>query len=411
VAIVGNSGGPGILAADACEAIGLSVPALSLPTQVALRADLAAGAAVVNPVDLLATANGADYERALRAVIADENVDAVLVIFAPPLVTTADAIAAAIQTVANEATGKPILASFLTADEFRMVPAAVTVPCYSLPEQAIAALGRANGYACWRSAPIGRRPQLSGIDAGDARAVIDSALAQQAGGQWLPPEAAQRLAESYGINVVSTVSVRSAEEAVAAADAAGYPVVLKSWGPALVHKSEAGGVCRGLLSAADVSSAYRAMVAALGATMHGGIVQPMIATGIETIVGLVQDPSFGPLVMVGLGGVATDLLGDRAFRMLPLTDLDAHEMVSSLRSAPLLSGYRGSAPTDVAALEDVILRVAQLGDENPEVVEIDLNPLIVSPEGVVAVDIKIRLSPGSWPAFVDPTTRQLRARG
>ena len=406
VAIVGNSGGPGILAADACEAMGLEVPELSTATQALLRAALPVGAAVHNPVDLLATASGSDYEEALRAVAADENVDAIVVVFTPPLVTKADAVAAAVQTIAAEVTTKPILASFLTAEEVRMVPGAVAVPCYTLPEQAIAALGRALCYARWRAAPIGRRPVLSGVDRPEARSVIDGVLQEHRSGAWLSPPYARRLAQSYGINVVPTISVHSASEATDAADAVGYPAVLKASGPSLVHKTEAGGVRLGLQSARDVSDAYVAMAAAVGDAMDGAVVQPMVPAGVETIVGLVQDPSFGPLVMVGLGGVATDLLADRSFRIPPLTDRDADEMVRSLRTAPLLTGYRGSTPTDVAALEDVLVRVAQLGEDHPEVVEIDLNPLIVSPTGVCAVDIKIRVAPTT--GVVDPTMRRLR---
>jgi acyl-CoA synthetase (NDP forming) len=183
-------------------------------------------------------------------------------------------------------------------------------------------------------------------------------------------------------------------------------VALKAFGPNLVHKSELGAVQLDLGSAVKVRRSYEAMAARLGDQMQGATVQPMAAPGVETIVGLVQDFAFGPLIMFGLGGVATELLADRQFRILPLTDQDASDLVRSVRAAPLLTGYRGSTPTDVSALEELLIRVGRLGESHPQIAELDLNPVIVSARGAIVVDAKVRLQPASMPP--DPTQRRLR---
>jgi acyl-CoA synthetase (NDP forming) len=222
----------------------------------------------------------------------------------------------------------------------------------------------------------------------------------------LPAGATGRLLASYGIATIPAQEVHSATGAARAARTVGFPVALKAVGATLVHKTDVGGVRLGLRTGAEVRRAYETMASALGASMEGAIVQPMAAPGVETIVGVVQDPLFGPLVMFGLGGVATDLLGDQAFRLLPLTDTDAAELISSVRAAPLLTGYRGSAPTDVAALQDLLVRVGRMAQDHPEIAEADLNPVIVSSNGIYPVDVRIRLAPvGVQP---DLTDRRLR---
>ena len=186
------------------------------------------------------------------------------------------------------------------------------------------------------------------------------------------------------------------ETAGAASSAAvelGFPVALKAASPELLHKTDVGGVRLGLKTRPQVAEAFSQMASELGDEMGGAVVQKMVDPGVETIVGVVHQENFGPLVMFGLGGIATDLLGDRAYRILPLTDLDASEFVRSLKSAPLLFGYRGSPPANVEALEDLLLRVGRMAAEIPEIVELDLNPVIVSQEGAVAVDAKLRVAP------------------
>ncbi|WP_334143772.1 bifunctional acetate--CoA ligase family protein/GNAT family N-acetyltransferase [Rhabdothermincola sp.] len=402
VAIVGNSGGPGILAADACDGAGLDVVVLAPQTREALRALLGPNASVTNPVDMVASATPAHYEQALRLVLADENVDAVIVIFTPPLVTRADEVAEAIASAAEGAT-KPVLANFLAS---RDVPAALQggsegrrrIPSFPTPEPAARALGRLVRYAAWKRRDPGRVPVFADIDRGRARQVVDAVLARAGvaaaeAGVWLDAGEAVTLLRAYGLAVLEVHPVSSADDAAAVAERIGFPVAVKAAAGALVHKTDVGAVRLGLASAEQVREAFEQVTAA--AADHGGgvVVQAMAESGVETIVGVVQDPAFGPLVMFGMGGVATELLADRAFRIVPVTDTDAAEVVRSLRASPLLFGYRGAAPVATGALEELLVRVGVLADELPEVVELDLNPVIATPAGVVAVDAKVRVRP------------------
>jgi acetyl coenzyme A synthetase (ADP forming)-like protein len=397
VVIIGNSGGPGILAADACEGVGLEVATLSEATRAELRRLLGPNAAVQNPVDMVASAAPDRYEAALRVVLDDPGVDAAIVIFTPPLVTRAEDVAEAISSVVATSP-KPVVATFLAMAE---PPAALRgdepgrrrVPAFSTPEPAVVALGRVARYAAWRARDPGTVPDLAGVDRPRARAIVDDALAAAPEGRWLDADVAGDLLAAYGVPVLPVVRAQDAQHAAALAVELGFPVALKAASGALVHKSDVGGLRLDLHTEQQVRDAYVAMEAASGVDLGGIVVQPMARPGVETIVGLVQDPSFGPLVMFGMGGVATELLADRAFRILPLTDVDAHELVRSLRGSPLLFGYRGAPPADVEALEDLLLRVGLLADELPEVLELDLNPVIVSERGVSAVDVKVRVGP------------------
>jgi acyl-CoA synthetase (NDP forming) len=275
-------------------------------------------------------------------------------------------------------------------------------PVFSLPEQAVVALGHAARYAAWRREPLGRRPELTGVDRDKARALVRNALAGEPG--WQPHDRTAAILTAYGVPILDTATVSSPEDVVAAADRAGYPVVLKSADPDLVHKSDTGGVRLGLNDAATVREAFHA-VASAGRPGSGVLVQHQLSMSVELVAGLVHDRLFGSVVMLGLGGVQTDLLGDRALRLVPMTDLDAGRMWRSLRAAPLLTGYRGAPPVDTAALEDLLLRLGRLAEDLPELAELDLNPIIAGTGGVVAVDAKLRLAPvGAEP---DPTLRRL----
>jgi acyl-CoA synthetase (NDP forming) len=234
---------------------------------------------------------------------------------------------------------------------------------------------------------------------------VQSALNRSSAARWLDPSDVKALLGAYGIPVAESRLAGSPEEAVAEADAVGYPVALKAASAQLVHKTDVGGVALSLQTPDEVRQEFATMASRLGDRMGGAIVQAMAPVGVETIVGVVHDPSFGPLVMFGTGGVVVELFGDRSFRILPLTDLDAAELVRSVRGSPLLFGYRGSAEVDVAALEDLLLRVGQLAEDIPEVAEMDLNPVIVWPGGALAVDAKVRLAPGG--PETDPTVRML----
>jgi acyl-CoA synthetase (NDP forming) len=274
---------------------------------------------------------------------------------------------------------------------------------FDLPERAVCALERAARYAAWRREPLGGRPELSRTDGARARAAADRAVA--AGGGWQPYAVTAEIMRAYGIPLLASTAVTDEESAVVAARVAGYPVVVKSADPALVHKTEVGAVRVGMTDEAQVRAAYRAVTAA-GDPARGALVQKMVRGGVELVAGVVHDPLFGSLVMAGLGGVHTDLFGDRALRLVPMTDLDASRMWRSLRAAPLLTGFRGEAPVDTGAVEDLLLRIGRLAEELPEVAELDLNPILAGPDGVVAVDAKLRLhAVGTEP---DPALRGLR---
>jgi acyl-CoA synthetase (NDP forming) len=239
-----------------------------------------------------------------------------------------------------------------------------------------------------------------------ASAVVQAALARSPDEGWLDPQGVIDLLGAYQIPLSPSRLVASADEAVEAAASLGYPVALKANGADLIHKSDVGGVQLGLRSPEEVVQAFGAMRSSLGDRMEGGVVQPMAAPGVETIVGLIHDQSFGPLVMFGSGGTSVELFGDRTLRVLPITDLDASGLVRSLRSSPLLFGYRGAPAVDVAALEDLLVRVGRLAEDIPEIAEMDLNPVIVGSSGVVAVDAKLRLA--AVTDLDDPTVRRLR---
>jgi acyl-CoA synthetase (NDP forming) len=283
--------------------------------------------------------------------------------------------------------------------------AAPQVPAYAYPESAAWALARAAGYGAWRSRPRGVVPDFADVRTEDAREIARRFLAARTDGGWLPPDQVGELLGSYGIPLVATGSARSESEAVRLAHEAGGPVVLKADVPGLVHKTDAGAVELDLHTADDVREGYRHLTALFGSRLRRVLIQPMIADGAEVIIGVASDPMFGPLVVFGLGGVATEVLADHAARLTPLTDADADELIRAVRSAPLLLGHRGSPSVDITALRGTLLRVARLADDIPELAELDLNPVIARPDGVFAVDARIRLAPAEP---TDPFLRRLR---
>ncbi|GIE92414.1 acetate--CoA ligase family protein [Actinoplanes regularis] len=242
------------------------------------------------------------------------------------------------------------------------------------------------------------------VEVTSARALVHEALAT--GGGWLPYNRTVELLAAYGIPILPAGTAATEAEAVTAAGRIGCPVVLKAAHPDLVHKSDTGGVRLGLTDAAAVRAAFPA-VAAAGRPGTGVLVQRQYDRPVELVAGVVHDPLFGSLVLLGLGGVRTELSDDRALRLVPMTDLDAGRMWRGLRSAPLLTGYGGAPAADTDALEDLLLRLGRLAEDLPEVAELDLNPVLAGPDGVIAVDAELRLTPvGVEP---DPRLRQLRA--
>jgi acetate---CoA ligase (ADP-forming) len=407
VAIVGNSGGPGVLAADACEAAGLSVPELSDATQSALRDCLPPAAGIRNPVDMMAAAGPGTYGQALRVLLGDPEVDAVIVVCTPTHAAPIDGVAQALAAVVADGVEKPIVANLVGHEGIPpTLRGSRAVPCFPFPEAAAQALARAAWYGEWRQRPPGQVPVLDGIDIRLARQFVAEFLETHPEGGWLEPAVAGELLRSVGIPVVPLRRVSSADEATAAAAAIGGPVALKAAG--VLHKTDVGGVTLDTEPSA-AGMAYDEMAARLAAAgvgpMEAGYVQAMAPTGVETIAGIVRDPGFGPLVMFGLGGVA-ELIGDRTLRVAPLADADAAEMVRSLRSSPLLFGYRGSSPADVPGLEDVLLRLSVLGQQLPELIELDLNPMIAGSDSVQVVDWRLRITPPSGPRAQD--LRRLR---
>ena len=386
VAVLSNAGGPAIMAADACEAEGLELSALSEASVRELRDLLPAAASVGNPVDMLASAPPEHYRRATRILLADRNVDALLVIFIPPLVTKADEVARAIVD-GGSGTTKPILANFLAARG--APPELAPIPSYLFPEAAVTALAHATAHSAWRHRPIGSIPSFADVRAGVAREVVSRALTRGEG--WLTPAEAQQLVEAVGVSTAATRLVSNAGEAAAAAREVGYPVALKAAGPEIVHKTDVGGVILDIRDEGALRAAFDALRSRVGASMTAAIVQQMVPGGVELLVGALTDPTFGPLVACGSGGVLVDLLEDTVFRMHPLTDLDAGEMVDSLKSIPLLRGYRGQAPADKSAIVKVLLRVSALLEICPEVQELDINPLKALDRGARAVDVRVRV--------------------
>ncbi|MFG2076297.1 bifunctional acetate--CoA ligase family protein/GNAT family N-acetyltransferase [Nonomuraea maritima] len=393
VAIVGNSGGTQVMAADACEQHGLVVPELRSVRLPEARAAAALG----NPVDLTADASAAEIGAAVAALAASPEVDAVLVVYTPPFGDGLDATRRAVAD-ATKSAAKTVLACVAGHDE--LIDG--RVPSYAFPEQAVQALAQMVRYAEWRKRPVDPVPVPPPADERTARGIVQAALEAHPDGCWPAPAEVARLLGCYGVRLVESTDVGGPDAAAAAAERMGPPVALKAVGP--VHKSEVGGVRLDLRTADDVWQAYRDMSARLGALMTGGVVQRMLPGGVEVIVGGVNYPRFGPLVMVGMGGVLADLLADRAFRIAPV--VDPLDMIGELRCAPVLYGYRGSPPVDVQALAEQIVRTGRLLEDLPQVAELDLNPVIVTPEGAVAVDALVRVKPCEPPP--SPLLRRLR---
>jgi acyl-CoA synthetase (NDP forming)/RimJ/RimL family protein N-acetyltransferase len=423
IAVVSNAGGAGVLAADACGDHGLQVAVLAAATQRRLARLLPAGAAVAGPVDTGVAVSSATFRACLEEIAADENVDAVLAVAVPTAVSDLTAAICAAEL------GKPLAAALLDqAEAVRIVrPAAAAagqtaagqaadsalagqdmpaaVPAYASPEGAARALGHAVRFCGWQNRQVGRVPELTGTRTADAWALVARFLGRRRAGGWLPDADAASLLACYQIPLVPTRRVTDEQAAVAAAADLGGRVVLKAEADGLVHKSDAGAVQLDLRTGPEVAEAYRQLAVAFGAGLKRVLVQPMLTGGVEVLIGVVHEPVFGPLVVFGLGGAATEVPGDHAARLTPLTDADADELIRSVHAAPLLFGHRGSAAVDTSGLADILLRVSRLADDLPEVAELDLNPVIARQDAVQAADVRIRVTPA---APKDPFLRMLR---
>ena len=417
VAIVSNAGGAGVLAADACAGHGLQVVELGAATRRALRRLLPPGAEVSGPVDTSPLVTTETFRACLEEVAADDGVDAILAVAVPTAFSDLSA------AVAAAVVSKPLAVAFLDRAEsvqrLKRLPApgplagrragtgpaaggpaaaaveeaaaiideaaaAVTgVPAYADPESAARALGHAARYQAWRGRQRGQVPELSGLRTEDARALVTGFLAGSPAGGWLPGARAAELVSCYGIRLTATRPAASEQEAAAAAGQLGGPVVLKAEAEGLVHRTGAGGVRVDLRTPQEVAEGYRTLAAEFGPRLQRVLVQPMLAGGVEVMIGVVQEPIFGPLVVFGSGGVTTDVPSDRVTRLTPLTDADADEMIHAVRAAPLLFGDRGVPLVDTAALADALLRVSRLTDDLPEISQLNLDPVVAREDGVL----------------------------
>lgn len=428
VAILTNAGGPGILAADALESAGLEVPHLSDDTIAQLREFLPEEAGVNNPVDMIASASADGYERAVRVLGNAPEVDALYVIFIEAGATTTEGVAEGILRARSDVPKDvPLVMVSMGAKGEVPILERAGIPTFGFPEDAARALGRVAGYADWRRRPLGVPVVPEGIDKDRARAIVGAALraAGDAGGAapgkrligqphaaravgqkvtvdkghstWLSSSEAEGLLDAYGITQPRSRVVRTPEEAADAARDIAGSVVVKVASP--IHKSDIGGVRVGLTSPGGAAKAVEEMRAALiagGLEEHAEsfLVQEMIEDGIEMVVGVSHDPSFGPLIVTGMGGTLVELYRDVSVRVTPLTDVDLGEMLDGLRMKPLLTGYRGSAPKDIDALKDLLARINAMVEDLPEITELDLNPVFVRDDGkgAVAVDIRCRVT-------------------
>ena len=404
VAILTNGGGPGILCADACEADGLVVPQVPDDIKARLAEFLPPEAGLNNPVDMIAAAPGESYRKALEILAGWDGIDAIIILYVPVLVTNSEEIAAGIREAAlNIKREIPMLSVFLsskgTPDTLKTE--GLSIPSYPFPEDAARALAHAVRYGIWAETPEGKVPEFKDIKTSEGKALVADVLASietsGEGSRWLLPDEVAKLLDSYGVPMAGWALAATPEEAGAAAEKIGGKVALKGVAPKLIHKTEAKAVVLNLEGAAEVRQQaveMAARIAAQGTQVEKFFIQKMVPTGgVEMLVGVVHDKLFGPVVACGAGGTAVEVLKDVKVRITPLTDRDAHEMVTSLRTFPLLDGFRGAPKCDVAGLEDLLLRVAAMVEQHPEIAEMDCNPVIVRPEGAVIVDARIRIEP------------------
>jgi len=392
VAVVTNAGGPGIMVTDACINLGLEMAELGERTLDALGKFLPAAASLGNPVDMIASATPEGYGRALRAVLADEGVDAAVAIHVTPLLANPLGVLNQVAAATRESGKKPVMAVMMASEEVyddvrsrRDLP-----PVYRFPESAALALAQLARYAERRHRPAEEEKTPFAVD--DA---LVARLVARTGEGYLPPEDAIRVLEAYGVPTVAWETVRTVEEALDAAERLGYPVVAKTIGEGLVHKSDVGAVAVDLRTPAELRKALNDMVeraTEAGYPPAGFLIQRLARGGHEVIFGISTDPRFGPLLMFGLGGKYVEVLGDVRFAVTPLSRAEAHEVVRGIAAFKLLEGVRGEAAADVDLLVEILLRLAQLTERHPQIVELDINPFLASATGSTALDVRIRVA-------------------
>jgi acetyl coenzyme A synthetase (ADP forming)-like protein len=396
VGIVTNAGGPAILAVDALESQGLEVPEFSDELKTELRTFLPEDASVTNPIDMIAAAGPEEYRKSLSCLLNSDEIDTVIAIFIPASEGGVSETAIAIREAAEDAEGRKTFLSVYMASSgtpSELAGGTVRFPVFAFPERAAKALRKAVGYAEWLEHPIGAHVDFDDIDAVTARSVVERAVSGlDEESVWLEPDEVDVVLSCYGMTIPKAAVVSSADDAVAFAADLGRPIVLKVIAPSAVHKSDVGGVALDLVTPDEIRSAFARVVGSVPDS-DGVLAQEFVDGGHEVLIGMVEDPNFGPLIGFGMGGVFVELIGDVTFRIHPLTDLDAKEMISEVKSGALLEGYRGGEEGDIAAVEDTLLRLSTLIEDLPEVTEIDLNPVKVARpgDGVRIVDARIRV--------------------
>ncbi len=404
IAILTNAGGPGILCADTCEAEGLFIPELSEVTKARLRGFLPITASVTNPVDMIASASAEHYRQAIEALLSAGEVDGLIVIHIPVDSTSSGAVAHAIGegVAAGRRTGgmdKPILACLMAraGTQTALPLKGERIPTCPFPETAGRVLAKAASYAEWRAQPLGVIPDFDDIHPASVREICQKAIRDRGAG-WLSAEETRTVLTAMRLPAAPGGVAKTADEAVDLARKIGFPVAVKLASHRIVHKTEIGAMRLNVANESAVRDAFEAIRNRLAKdgfldALEGVLVQPMISGGVEVVVGVTEDSLFGPLIAFGLGGIHVEILGDVRFRVTPLTDRDASEMVRGIRGYRLLQGYRGHPPADIEAIQEVLLRISRLVEEIPEISELDLNPIFALPpgEGCRIVDARIRV--------------------
>ena len=399
VAIITNSGGPGIMATDAICEHGMQIAKISDATKEKLRSFLPSAASVKNPIDMIASAPIEHYKQTLETVIADENVDMIITIYLPFLGLKDIDVAKALMEIKAEHPEKPVIGVFMTKSEFfsALSDMEVNMPFFMYAEEAADGLNRLNQQRKWMERPEGKIPTFD-VDYKRAQEIIAKSVNE--GRAQLTTRESIDVLDAYGIRVCKSGFAKSEDEAVSIADSIGYPVVMKMTSKTTSHKTDVGGVRVNIQSAEQLRAEYQDLIAKLTEKgllegLEGVIIQEMVKGNREMVCGIATDPQYGPMMMFGLGGVFIEVMKDVTFRIAPLTDVDAKEMIKSVKAYKLLEGARGTKPAQMEQIEETLLRLSQLVHDFKFIDELDINPLLISEktgEGI-AVDgrIKVRM--------------------
>jgi acetate---CoA ligase (ADP-forming) len=409
VAIVTNAGGPGIMATDNSVRHGLELAKLDPKTKSILMSNLPPTVSLNNPIDLIGDADESRYQLAMQAVLSDNNVDGVIVICVPQMLTNLEATSKAIAQQ-SRFSNKPVFSVYMATgdieDSLKILEDA-QIPNYRFPEDAARALSAMVRHFYWRSRPRTEYRRFADVQPDKVKEILSRA--RQEGRKFLPEPEAHAVLKAYGLPMSRSKLVQNEAEAVSAASEIGYPVVMKIVSPDIVHKVDVGGVRLNLQSGADVKKAYNELIpqvqaARQGVKIWGVLIQEMVRNGKETILGMKRDPHFGPLLMFGLGGIYVEVFRDVVFRMAPIRELGARNMIEGIKGVRLLKGFRGEPPSDVEAIAESLERLSQLVTDFPEIEEMDINPLIVltAGSGARVVDARILIGENGGQAIQNP---------